>query len=55
MKTRSLLWPSDVVVNRDYYISIRIQHLEVEIIIYLEFYHPNLPQSWDQDTAHLSR
>jgi hypothetical protein len=40
MKTRSLLWSSDIVMNRDCYISTRIQHLEAEIIFTLNLITP---------------
>jgi hypothetical protein len=40
MKARSLLWSSDIVMNRDCYVSTRIQHLEVEIIFTLNLITP---------------
>ena len=40
MKTRPFLWSSDIVINRDCYISTRIQHLEVEIIFTLDLITP---------------
>jgi hypothetical protein len=40
METCPFLWSSDIVMNRDCYISTRIQHLKVEIIFTLNLITP---------------
>ena len=40
METRSFLWSSDIIMNRDCYISTRILNLEVEIIFTLNLITP---------------